>query len=123
MRSARGQRHLRPLGHRTVRQDPIHLGWWFGAILLAGIALIVAWSVMQLHAGSDVIGIVSVGVSAAATYVVAMLAAVSLINFISWMRRTDYLWILPSDFADFRWDWWVVAAVVVGVLLGRLFWH
>lgn len=106
-----------------MRRHPIHLGRWFGGILVLGIAAIATWSATQLHPGADVVGVVSIGVSAAATFVVAMLAAVALINFVSWVRRTDYLWILPADFADFRWDWLTVATLAVGLVLGRLFWH
>lgn len=120
----RGKRSpLKPLGHERVRDDPIHLGWWFLGVLVVGMVGIGVWTVLHLRPGVDVVGTVSIGVSAAATYLVALLAAVALINFISWVRKTDYLWILPTDFADIPLDWPVIVALAVGLVLGRLYWH
>jgi hypothetical protein len=120
---AHGLSRLKPLGHRAVRPHPIHLGWWFLGVLILGLAVIGVWTVVQLRPGVDVVGTVSIGASAAATYVVAMLGAVALINFISWIRRSDYLWILPTDFADIPLDWPIVVAVAAGLVAGRLYWH
>lgn len=117
------RRRLKPLGHRAVRAHAIHLGWWFLGILVVGLAAIGIWTKLQLGSSADLVGTVSIGVSAAATYVVAMLGAVALINFISWVRRTDYIWILPADFADFPLDWPILVAVAIGLVLGKLYWH
>jgi len=119
-RSRRGA--LRPQDHRAVRQRPIHLGWWFAGILVLGLAAIAVWTVTQVRPGVDVVGTISIGVSAAATYAVSMLAAVALINLISWVRRRDYIWILPTDFANLPLDWPIVVAVAVGLVLGKLYW-
>lgn len=120
---AGGRSRLKPLGHRAVRAHAINLGWWFLGILLLGLAAIGVWTKTRLGASVDVVGTISIGVSAAATYVVAMLGAVALINFISWIRRSDYVWILPADFADIPLDWPILVAVVAGLVLGRLYWH
>jgi hypothetical protein len=119
--AARGRR-LRPLGDRAIRPHPIPLGWVFLGVVVGGFVVISGWSVLQVRGGADVAGAVSVGVSAAAAYVVGMLALIAAINFVSWVRKTDYLFILPADFADFRWDWMVAAAVVAGLIAGKLFW-
>jgi hypothetical protein len=114
---------LKPLGHHSTRLHPIHLGWWFLGILAGGQVVIAVWTVMQIRPGVDVVGTVSIGVSAAATYLVAMLAAVALINVFSWIRQTNYLWILPSDFADIPLDWPILVALGAGLIAGRLYWH
>jgi hypothetical protein len=122
MRDRNRRRPLRPQDHRAARQHPIHLGWWFASILVLGLAAIAVWTVTRLAPGVDVVGTVSIGVSAAATFAVSMLAAVALINLISWLRRRDYIWILPTDFANLPLDWPILIAVAVGLVVGKLYW-
>jgi hypothetical protein len=86
------------------------------------LAAIAVWTVTRLAPGVDVMGTVSIGVSAAATFAVSMLGAVALINLISWLRRRDYIWILPTDFANFPLDWPILIAVAVGLVVGKLYW-
>lgn len=91
-------------------------------MLVAGVLVIAGWSLLQLRGGAELVGVVAVGVSAAAAFAVGMLAAVAAINFVAWVRKSDYLFILPTDFADFQLDWMVAAAVVIGVVVGKLLW-
>src|SRR5260370_10533773 len=119
---AGGRSRLKPLGHRAVRAHAINLGWWFLGILLLGLAAIGVWTKTRLGASVDVVGTISIGVSAAATYVLAVLGAVALINFISWIRRSDYVWILPAVFADIPLHCPILFAVFAGPVLGRPCW-
>lgn len=117
------RRRLQPGGGQAVRQHPIRLGRWLLAVLLAGWLAIAAWCWSQVRSGAEPVGAISVAASAAATHAVALLAVVATVNFIAWLRRTDYVWVLPSDLGGVRPDWLVPLAVAVGVIAGRLFWH
>jgi len=106
-----------------VREHPIRLGRWFLAVLLAGWLTIALWCFSQIRGGVEPVGAISVAVSAAATHAVALLALVATLNFVAWLRRGDYLWVLPTDFGGVWPDWLVPIALVLGVVTGRLFWH
>lgn len=122
--TGRQHTHLKPIGHPSLRQTrPIRLGWSFLLFLVAGLVVIGVWTAMHLGPGADVLGVVSFGVSAAATLVVSLLATVALINFVSSITHSPYLWILPSNFAKIRLDWPIAVAVAGGILLGWRFWQ
>lgn len=69
------------------------------------------------------IGVVSFGVSAAVTLIVALLALVAVINFVSSITHAPYIWILPDDFASIRLDWPIAVAIAAGLALGWRFWQ
>jgi hypothetical protein len=117
------RRRLQPSGGQAVREHPIRLGRWLLAVLLAGWLAIAIWCWSQVRGGAEALAAVSVAASAAAADAVALLALVATVNFIAWLRRSDYVWVLPSDLGAVRPDWLVPLAVVVGVVAGRLFWH
>lgn len=115
---------LVPVGHRAVRRTrAVRLGWTFLIVLVVGVAIIAAWTLVHLGPGADVIGVVSFGVSAAVTLIVALLALVAVINFISSIAHWPYIWILPDDFASIRLDWPIAVAIAAGVALGWRFWQ
>lgn len=114
---------LKPLDHRAVRRHPIHIGGWFLLILSLGAAAIIIWTFAQIHSGSDPVSSVSIGAAALAAYSVSMLGLIALINFTSWLFHVDYLWVLPTDFADIPLDWPIAVAVVVGLALGWRYWQ
>ena len=101
----------------------VRLGWTFLIVLAVGVAIIVAWTVAHLGPGADVIGVVSFGVSAAVTLIVALLALVAVINFVSSITHAPYIWILPDDFASIRLDWPIAVAIAAGLALGWRFWQ
>jgi hypothetical protein len=117
------RRRLQPSGGQAVSEHPIRLGRWFLAVLLAGWLAIALWCFSQIRGGVEPVGAISVAASAVATYAVALLALVATLNFVAWLRRSAYLWVLPSDFGGVRPDWLVLIALALGVIAGRLYWH
>jgi len=105
------------------RTRAVRLGWTFLIVLVVGVAIIAAWTFVHLGPGSDVIGLVSFAVSAGVTLIVALLAVVAVINFISSITHSPYIWILPADFASIRLDWPIAVAIAAGVALGWRFWQ
>jgi hypothetical protein len=123
--SLMGEQHtrLRAKGH-PVRQGEraIKLGRLFAIVLVAGLLVIGIWTARQIPSSADVVGVISYGASAGATYVVGMLGLIALINFISSVRRSAFLWILPVDFVEIPLDWPVPLLIAGGVALGLMFW-
>jgi hypothetical protein len=116
-------RRLQPSAGQAVREHPIRLGRWFLAVLVAGWLAIAFWCFSQVRGGVEPVAAISVAASAVATYAVALLALVATVNFVAWLRHSDYVWVLPSDFAGVRPDWLVPVAVALGVIAGGLYWH
>src|SRR5690242_20889555 len=73
---------LRAKGH-PVREGEraIKLGRLFAIVLVAGLLVIGIWTAKQIPSSADVVGIISYGASAGATYIVGMLGLIALINF------------------------------------------
>jgi hypothetical protein len=115
---------LRPSGDQKVHERPIELGKWFGLSLLGGVAVIAAWTVLQVQGGVKLIDAVSVSASMVACLAVSLLAIIAIINWLAWFRKPRvYVWVLPDDIPRFRTDWLVPIAVGVGVVVGKVVWQ
>src|SRR5258708_27223895 len=90
--------------------------------MVSGLAVISLWAYVEIQHGVQFIDAVSVAASAGACYIVSILALIAVVNFIAWIRKTAYVWALPTNLPRFRTDWLVPAAVAAGVILGKLLW-
>lgn len=88
-----------------------------GTVVLAGQAL------LAVRSGADALSAVSVAASAFAALAVSLLALVALINLVAGLSRGTYVWILPPDFPELSTDRLVPAALLAGLLIGKLLWH
>ena len=116
------QRVLKVSGEQRLSGRPVLLGKWVGICIVLGLAVIGASAYLQVKAGVSWIDAVSVSASAAACYIVSLLALIAVLNFVAWKRKTPYIWVLPTDIPRFRTDWLVPVAVAVGVVIGKLLW-
>jgi hypothetical protein len=110
------------LRNQELTQHPILLGKWVAISMGAGLVVIAVWTYVEIQHGTSFIDAVSVGASAAACYLVSILALIALLNLIARIRKTPYIWALPSDIPPFRTDWLVPIAVAAGVIVGKLIW-
>ena len=107
-----GERH--ELGYFTGRLA--RMLWRYPEVTRPGVQVAwLVWATLFAIAASPIDPIAS-------SWDEVALGAVALINFVAWILRRDYLWILPADFADFPLDWPIVVAVAAGLVLGKLYW-
>ncbi len=109
-------------GAQKLHQRPILLGKWVAISMVSGLAVISLWAYVEIQHGVQFIDAVSVAASAGACYIVSILALIAVVNFIAWIRKTAYVWALPTNLPRFRTDWLVPAAVAAGVIIGKLLW-
>src|SRR5438046_6082402 len=103
-------------------EHPILLGKWVAISMGTALIVIAAWTYVEIQHGVSFIDAVSVGAAASACYLVSILALIALLNLSARIRKTSYIWALPSDIPRFRTDWLVPIAVAAGVIVGKLIW-